>query len=61
LINSVSNLSGFAGPYFTGAIKAATGSFTLALLAIAVIMLAGIAVLATAGRRMEQLDGKLVP
>ncbi|QYN26234.1 MFS transporter [Amycolatopsis sp. DSM 110486] len=61
LINSVSNLSGFVGPYFTGAIKTATGSFTFALLAIAVIMLAGIAVLATAGRRMERLDGKLVP
>lgn len=60
LINSVSNLSGFIGPYFTGGIKNATGSFTLALLAIAVIMIAGIGVLATAGRRMERLDGKLV-
>jgi ACS family tartrate transporter-like MFS transporter len=59
LINSVSNLSGFVGPYFTGAIKTATGSFTYALLAIAVIMVAGLLVLATAGRRMERLDGKL--
>ncbi|WP_236790934.1 MFS transporter [Amycolatopsis sp. GM8] len=59
LINSVSNLSGFVGPYFTGAIRTATGSFTYALLAIAVIMVAGIVVLLTAGRRMERLDGKL--
>ncbi|HWD03390.1 MAG TPA: MFS transporter [Amycolatopsis sp.] len=61
LINSVSNLSGFVGPYFTGSVKTATGSFTVALLAIAAIVLVGIAVLATAGRRMERLDGKLVP
>ncbi|GLY43230.1 MFS transporter [Amycolatopsis sp. NBRC 101858] len=59
LINSVSNLSGFVGPYFTGAIKTATGSFTYALLAIAVIMVAGLAVLLTIGRRVERLDGKL--
>ncbi|GAA3524651.1 MFS transporter [Amycolatopsis ultiminotia] len=61
LINSVSNLSGFVGPYFTGAIKTATGSFTYALLAIAVIMVAGLVVLLTVGRRMEQLDGALPP
>lgn len=61
LINSVSNLSGFVGPYFTGAIKTATGSFTYALLAIALIVAAGLAVLVTAGRRMERLDGKLTP
>lgn len=59
LINSVSNLSGFVGPYFTGTIKTATGSFTLALLAIAVIMVAGLVVLLIAGRRMERLDGTL--
>ncbi|MFI5610242.1 MFS transporter [Amycolatopsis sp. NPDC051903] len=57
LINSVSNLSGFVGPYFTGAVKTATGSFTYALLAIAVIMVAGLAVLVTAGRRVERLGG----
>lgn len=55
LINSVSNISGFVGPYFTGAIEDATGSFTYALLAIAVIMAAGIGVLLTTGRRMEGL------
>ncbi|GGS90234.1 MFS transporter [Nonomuraea spiralis] len=59
LINSVSNVSGFVGPYFTGSIAAATGSFTYALLAIAIIMAAGLVVLLTAGRRMEGLDGSL--
>lgn len=57
LINSVSNLSGFVGPYFTGAIKTATGSFTYALLAIAIIMAIGLAALCTIGRRVERLDG----
>lgn len=61
LINSVSNLSGFIGPYATGAIATATGSFTYALLAIAIVMLAGLVVLLTAGRRMEGLDGGLRP
>ncbi|NIH84684.1 MFS transporter [Amycolatopsis granulosa] len=59
LINSVSNVSGFVGPYFTGAIASATGSFTWALLAIAIIMTAGLAVLLSVGRRMERLDGSL--
>jgi sugar phosphate permease len=53
LINSVSNLSGFIGPYVTGAIRTATGSYTWALLTIAVIMILGIGVLLTVGRRME--------
>ncbi|QKW36953.1 MFS transporter [Actinomadura sp. NAK00032] len=57
LINSVSNLSGFAGPYLTGSIEDATGSFTYALLTIAIIMIIGICVLFTAGRRMERLYG----
>ncbi|MDF3319716.1 MFS transporter [Rhodococcus qingshengii] len=35
LINSVSNLSGFVGPYVTGAVETETGSYTYALLAIA--------------------------
>ncbi|WP_214415797.1 MFS transporter [Sphaerisporangium fuscum] len=59
LINSVSNLSGFIGPYFTGAIATATGSFTYALLAIAIIMIAGMIVLLTTGRRMDILDRNL--
>ncbi len=57
LINSVSNLSGFVGPYITGAIADATGSFSYALLTIAIIMLAAMAVLLTTGRRIERLDG----
>ncbi|WP_131735525.1 MFS transporter [Actinomadura roseirufa] len=57
LINSVSNLSGFAGPYFTGYIEDTTGSFTYALLTIAIIMIIGIGVLLTVGRRIEKLYG----
>ncbi|MFD3482129.1 MFS transporter [Streptomyces sp. NPDC058665] len=58
LINSVSNLSGFIGPYLTGAIATATGSYTYALLTIAAIMTAGLAILLTAGRRAEQAAGE---
>ena len=35
VINSIGNLSGFAGPYAMGAIKDATGSFNIGLLLIA--------------------------
>lgn len=59
LINSVSNISGFVGPYATGAVETVTGSFTYALLAIAIIMIGGLVVLLTVGRRMERLDGGL--
>ncbi|WP_406003392.1 MFS transporter [Streptomyces sp. NBC_00829] len=58
LINSVSNLSGFVGPYLTGAIASATGNYTYALLTIALIMTAGLAILLTVGRRAEQAGGK---
>ena len=34
LINSIGNLGGFAGPYFVGWIKSATGTYSLALLII---------------------------
>lgn len=53
LINSVSNLSGFVGPYLTGVIAAATGAYTYALLAIALIMAGGMVILVTVGRRAE--------
>jgi MFS transporter, ACS family, tartrate transporter len=53
LINSVSNLSGLVGPYLTGAIKTATGSYTYALLMIAAVLTGGLAVLLTVGRRAE--------
>jgi sugar phosphate permease len=56
VINSVSNLSGFVGPYLTGWIATATGSFTYALLMIAVLMTAGMLVLLTIGRRIETGD-----
>lgn len=54
LINSVSNVSGFVGPYMTGAIADATGDFTYALLVIALILAAGLVILLTAGRKAEQ-------
>ncbi|WP_432011387.1 MFS transporter [Streptomyces cucumeris] len=53
LINSVSNAGGFLGPYMTGAIADATGDFTYALLAIALIMSGGLVILLTAGRKAE--------
>lgn len=55
LINSVSNLSGFIGPYVTGAIETATGSYTYALLTIAGVIVIGIGILSTVGRRAEAL------
>ena len=36
LINSIGNLGGFAGPYFTGWIKQATGEYSLAFLIIGI-------------------------
>lgn len=58
LINSVSNMSGFIGPYMTGAIETATGSYTYALLTIASIMCLGIGVLLTSGRKAERVGGE---
>ncbi|WKN61109.1 MFS transporter (plasmid) [Rhodococcus opacus] len=55
LINSVSNLSGFIGPYMTGYIETRTGSYTYALLTIAIIMIVGMIILLTVGRRAEQI------
>ncbi|MEU0502397.1 MFS transporter [Nocardia sp. NPDC005998] len=55
LINSVSNLSGFVGPYVTGAIETATGSYTYALFTIVAVMIAGFCILLTVGRRVEAL------
>jgi ACS family tartrate transporter-like MFS transporter len=46
LINSFGNLGGFVGPYLTGAIKASTGSFTAAWVALACsLTLAGLLIL----------------
>ena len=47
LINSIGNLGGFAGPYFMGWIKAATGEYSLALLIIGMALaLSGLIALA---------------
>ncbi|MCE0765054.1 MFS transporter [Pseudonocardia kujensis] len=54
LINSVANISGFVGPYMTGSIQTATGSFTLALLVVAAIVALGVVVMLTAGRGAER-------
>jgi ACS family tartrate transporter-like MFS transporter len=43
LINSVSNLSGFVGPYAIGLLKGASGSFHSGLLLLALVPLAGAA------------------
>jgi sugar phosphate permease len=40
LINSISNLGGFVGPYLVGRVHEATGSFTPSLLAIAALLIA---------------------
>jgi ACS family tartrate transporter-like MFS transporter len=50
LINSIGNLGGFAGPYFMGWIKAATGAYSLALVIIG-IGLAASGLIALAMRR----------
>ena len=55
VINTVSNLSGVFGPSITGAIQTATGSFTDALLGIALIMIAGIAIVLTVGRKVDRV------
>ena len=44
IINSIGNLSGFAGPYVMGWLKDATGSFTAGLLSIAATALFGSAI-----------------
>jgi nitrate/nitrite transporter NarK len=42
-INSIGNLSGFAGPYVMGFLKDQTGSFTAGLLVLAACALVGAA------------------
>jgi ACS family tartrate transporter-like MFS transporter len=49
LINSVGNLGGFLGPFMMGAIKDATGSFTIGLLSIAMGTLVATVVLLLLG------------
>jgi MFS family permease len=50
LINSIGNLGGFAGPYFMGWIKNATGEYSLALLIIGIgLAVSGLIALAVRG------------
>jgi len=61
LINSIGNLSGFAGPYLTGWLKDLTGSFQTGMFVVAGFMtLAGIAVLAL-GHRLRASDPAVEP
>ena len=57
MINAVGNLGGFLGPYLLGAIRDATGSFSLGLFVISLGALVGAVVLLTLGhdRRLEQV------
>src|ERR1700749_2907401 len=60
-INSLGNLSGFAGPYAMGYLKDLTGSFTAGLLLLAGCALVGAIVVGMVriGARREQLPGEL--
>jgi len=58
LINSVSNTSGLVAPYVTGFIEDRTGSYNYALLLIAAVMIGGIAILLTVGRRAEGIGAE---
>jgi ACS family tartrate transporter-like MFS transporter len=55
LINSVANLSGFVGPYFTGAMFKATGSYTPPFLIIGGLVLLGALGFAMLGRRLPDV------
>src|ERR1700748_540116 len=60
-INSLGNLSGFAGPYAMGYLKDLTGSFTAGLLLLAGCALVGaiVVVMVRIDARREQLSGEL--
>jgi predicted MFS family arabinose efflux permease len=60
-INSLGNLSGFAGPYAMGYLKDLTGSFTAGLLLLAGCALVGAIVVAMVriDARREQLSGEV--
>ena len=60
-INSLGNLSGFAGPYAMGYLKDFTGSFTAGLLLLAGIALLGavIVILLRIDARREQVSGEV--
>jgi ACS family tartrate transporter-like MFS transporter len=49
VINSVGNLSGFAGPYFMGWVKDQTGSYMIGLLGLALVALIAVAITLSLG------------
>ena len=51
VINAVGNLGGFIGPYLIGAIKGATGSFTLSLVPLILFALVSAVLSLIAGRQ----------
>jgi hypothetical protein len=63
LINSIGNLGGFAGPYFMGWIKTATGEFSLGFLLIGVglALSAGIALAMRGAVASEHADEVVAP
>ncbi|MDE2007469.1 MAG: MFS transporter [Rhodospirillales bacterium] len=63
LINSVGNLGGFFGPYAFGLIKDATGSDTVALLALAAAVAVSAVILLGLGhdRRLERIPSRGAP
>jgi MFS transporter, ACS family, tartrate transporter len=54
LVNSFGNLGGFVGPYFTGLVKDATGSFEWSLGILAILLLIGGLLTFVTGRMGEQ-------
>ena len=56
-INAVGNLGGFAGPFAIGAIKDATGSFTLSLLPMIVFALVSAGLALVAKRHVARAAG----
>jgi ACS family tartrate transporter-like MFS transporter len=62
LVNSVGNTGGFVGPYLLGAINDATQSFAAGLIAIAVMLVAGGALVLTAREpRTQHLEPRTNP
>jgi len=63
IINSIGNLSGFAGPFAMGAIKDATGSFNGGLLVIAAMVLAAMVIVLVLGHdtSLEKAPANRVP
>ncbi|MEV0104878.1 MFS transporter [Nocardia sp. NPDC050799] len=53
VISSVSNIGGFAGPYAIGALKNASGGYTLPFIVLAVLAAAGATAVWVLGRRWE--------